>query len=312
MTRVRLVLACLFVCGFVSLGWAQTTVVSQGPVREDAPATSGDRVFPIAAVRVSSCGTASAGANGDYIWFNVDANGDLCINMHANGAGSATVTEAGTEAAGVANAAITSAYMKAFDGTTFSRVRGRSAIISSGDFGLVTRPFLASDGTNTMPAMDAAGRPGFFKLTDGTNTMPTMDVVGRAGFVKIADGTNTLVIDPCQGNAKVYTPISQTANTKLITGTASKKTYVCSLVLVGADAENVSLVAGTGSTCATSTVAVLGGATAANGPNLAANGGFSFGNGAASIAATTVNQDDLCLFQSGSGRVAGVMTSVVQ
>lgn len=118
--------------------------------------------------------------------------------------------------------------------------------------------------------------------------------------------------DPCALNAKVYTPISQTAGTQLITGTSSKKTYICSVVLVGSDAENVSLVAGTGTVCATNTVAVIGGASAATGPNLAANGGFTMGTGVAAIAATTVNADNLCLLQSGSGRVAGVMTSVVQ
>lgn len=118
--------------------------------------------------------------------------------------------------------------------------------------------------------------------------------------------------DPCELNAKVYTPISQTTGTQIVTGSASKKTYLCSVVLVGADAENISFVAGTGTVCATSTVAVIGGASAAAGLNLAANGGFSAGNGVSSIAATTVNADNLCLLQSGSGRVSGVITSVVQ
>lgn len=226
--------------------------------------------------------------------------------------GSAVVTEAATESAGVASTATVSAYIKAYDGSTFARLRSRAGLIGSADIGLVTRPFAWSDGTNTAPTMDAAARAGFQRITDGTNSLPTMDAIARPGFQKITDGTSTLVLDPCQGNAKVYTPISQTANTKLITGTSAKKTFICSILLVGADAENVSLVAGTGSVCATSTVAVLGGATAAAGPNLAANGGFSFGNGASAIAATTVNADDLCLFQSASGRVAGVMTSVVQ
>ena len=59
--------------------------------------------------------------------------------------------------------------------------------------GTITNPLrvYATDGTNSMPTMDAVGRAGFLKLTDGTNTMPTMDAVGRAGFVKVTDGTNT-------------------------------------------------------------------------------------------------------------------------
>ena len=49
---------------------------------------------------------------------------------------------------------------------------------------------------------------------------------------------------------------------------------------------------------------------AANGLSLAANGGLTFGNGASAIAATTVNQDDLCLQQSGANRLSGSITYV--
>lgn len=121
-----------------------------------------------------------------------------------------------------------------------------------------------------------------------------------------------MVGDPCQTNAKNYQTISQTANTQLFAGTSTKKTYVCHIIVVGSDAENVSLVSGTGSVCATSTAAVIGSTTAAAGPNLSANGGFSIGNGGYAIAVSAVNADNVCLFQSGSGRVAGVMSYVVQ
>lgn len=46
-----------------------------------------------------------------------------------------------------------------------------------------------SDGSNLTPAMDAAARAGFQKITDGTNTMPTMDVGARSGFQKIFDAS---------------------------------------------------------------------------------------------------------------------------
>lgn len=119
--------------------------------------------------------------------------------------------------------------------------------------------------------------------------------------------------DPCSNaSAKVSVPISQTANAKVVTGTSAKKTYICSIMIVAADAENVSLVAGTGSTCGTGTAAVIGGTTAAAGPNLAANGGFALGSGVATIAAGLTNADDFCLFQSASGRVAGVLTYAQQ
>lgn len=145
----------------------------------------------------------------------------------------------------------------------------------------------------------------------------TLSATGRAqvkvsGNVGFTDGTYIAVVDPCKGQTKVYTAISQATSAVILTGTSLKKQYICSIVLVGADAENISIVSGTGTVCATNTGAVIGGVTAATGPNLAANGGFGFGTGDSSIASTTAVTHDLCLFQSGSGRIAGVMTSVAQ
>jgi hypothetical protein len=141
---------------------------------------------------------------------------------------------------------------------------------------------------------------------------PLSMTVGGGLRTTQTDGTFDRTLDPCVSAVKVYTPITTTANVQLITGTASKKTYICSIMLVSAAAENISLVAGTGTVCATSIVAVIGGTTAATGPNLAANGGFVVGDGAHAFAATTVNADNLCILKSGAGVVAGVMTSVVR
>jgi hypothetical protein len=115
--------------------------------------------------------------------------------------------------------------------------------------------------------------------------------------------------DPCAGPNKFNIPISQAANTKLLSG-PGRKLYLCSMLIVAADAENVSLVEGTGSTCGTGTLAIVGGTTAATGPNLPAGGGWQGGGGAGTIAVT--GGVDLCLFQSGSGRVAGNLTYAIQ
>lgn len=108
------------------------------------------------------------------------------------------------------------------------------------------------------------------------------------------------------------TAISQAANARLITGTASRKTFICGIFVLAADAENISLVGGTGTTCATGTYAIIGGATAANGPNLLAGGSFTLWSSTVSIPPPSgaANADDICLFQSGTGRVAGVVTWV--
>jgi hypothetical protein len=123
-----------------------------------------------------------------------------------------------------------------------------------------------------------------------------------------------LVSDPCRAQTKSYASISQTGNTQLVAGTASKKIYVCSIHVVAATATNVAVVEGTGTVCGTGPAGVngFGGATAATGWNFAANGGISLGNGDASIGAEGTSGDNLCIFNSGSGQVSGGVSYVVQ
>ena len=135
---------------------------------------------------------------------------------------------------------------------------------------------------------------------------------GATGSVnaKLRQLTN-LTLDPCTSTAKVYVSISQTTGTQLFTGTASNRTYVCSIHVVSATAQNIALVAGTGTVCATSTVGLMGGSTAATGWNFAANGGLAIGNGAGAIAKSTVNADNICILMSSTGQLSGNISYVV-
>jgi hypothetical protein len=127
-------------------------------------------------------------------------------------------------------------------------------------------------------------------------------------------GGTAVVADPCQANAKSYVSINQTANAQLVTGTASKKIYPCSIHIVTATAQNIALVEGTGTTCGTSTTGVVGfgGSAAATGWNFAANGGLTYGDGRGALGQEGTAADNLCLFQSGTGQVSGGLSYVVQ
>lgn len=105
-----------------------------------------------------------------------------------------------------------------------------------------------------------------------------------------------------------WTPISQTAGTQLFAGTSGKKTYICSINIVTATAQNVALVGGTGTVCATSTHAIAGGATAATGWNFAANGGLTQGNGNGVIMQAGTAADNVCLLQSSTGQISGAIS----
>jgi hypothetical protein len=120
------------------------------------------------------------------------------------------------------------------------------------------------------------------------------------------------VQDPCQQGAGISGNISLTANTQLITGVAGKQTYICGLNLITATTQNVALVEGTGSTCATNTLGMAGGTTAATGWNFAANGGLVNGGGGFWVYKTATAGDNICLFISASGQTSGSFRYVQQ
>jgi hypothetical protein len=157
--------------------------------------------------------------------------------------------------------------------------------------------------------------PWWVRPTDGTNNMPMGDAAARKIFIQPTDGANNIsYADPCVNGSRTPVSINQTANTKLVSGVSAKKIYVCSFKWITASAQNVALVEGTGTTCATSTAGLLGfgGSSAATGDNLAANGGIVLSGGGYSLGQENTAADDLCLFQSGTGQVSGGLVYVQQ
>lgn len=104
-------------------------------------------------------------------------------------------------------------------------------------------------------------------------------------------------------NAQVA--VNQTASATLVTGTAGQRIYICSMLLVSAGAQLVSLVEGTGTNCATGIAAVVGGTTASL--SLAADSGFSMAAPFAWVS-TQTSANDLCLLQNGTANISGVVS----
>lgn len=118
--------------------------------------------------------------------------------------------------------------------------------------------------------------------------------------------------DPCQSNAKISVPISQATSTTLFSGASARKNYVCSVAVVSPDAEKLALIEGTGTVCATASLGLIGPTTVASGLSLAANGVLALGSGTATVAAGANTNFNVCLLQSGTGFIGGVMTYVQQ
>jgi hypothetical protein len=133
------------------------------------------------------------------------------------------------------------------------------------------------------------------------------------GKTRETDGTNDALVGPCDSVAKTYTPIniSTATTTRIITETASVRTYICSIHVVTQAANNVAMIEGTGASCAGGTPAgMAGGTTAASGWNFSANGGISLGNGASAVAATANQAYSVCLVSSAATQLSGTVAWV--
>jgi len=177
------------------------------------------------------------------------------------------------------------------------------AVLVPGVNAFVTNtPPVSQSGTWTVQPGNAANTtPWLVKPNDGTNSITVKP-----------SGTNAATTDTAQVVALSPNPstvctssisVNQTASTDLVTST--NKLHICAILLVSATAQNLSLVEGTGTLCATGIAALIGGTTASIA--VAANGGFSTPSDRAWLITKTTG-DHLCLIQSGTGNVSGVIT----
>ena len=224
------------------------------------------------------------------------------------GSGAFTVTSATVKQdIGSAPWSVTALTPLAVSGISISSVTVVNVVSTtqSGPFSVVT------SGTQNIRTL-ASGIDTVTTVPSGTQNIRTLSAAIDA--VKVGDGTSTWQLDPCQQNgaAKTSTPISINGinNTRIITAASAKYTYICSMVLFAAGTVNVGIVEGTGNQCATNTTGIIGNATAATGLQLIAQTGFTLGNGAAFVAASSHTGYDFCLITSATQQLSGVITSV--
>lgn len=154
-----------------------------------------------------------------------------------------------------------------------------------------------------------------FKVLASAYSSGTANVGITLSAAAIEPALTVALPNPCQSQVPTFVAISVTANTQEITGASGKQTYICSLNLVTAAANNIAIVEGTGTTCATGAAGMKGlsgGSTAATGWNFGANGGIAFGNGGFAIGATSTAADNVCIFVSGAIQVSGGLSYVQQ
>jgi hypothetical protein len=320
--------------------------VASGVRAEDTTHVSGDKGIMALCVRKTVATDLSAGnTDGDYEPCEVNSNGELMVSSNIVNA-SLAVTGA-TAHDGALGATpfpvVTGGQAKATAPTDVSADgdavvawflrNGAQAVqptfggvlqsTGNGVAGTGTpRVTIASDNTafsvNAVQSGTWTVQPGNtanttpWLTTDSATSATAAAVPAKAAFIGGSDGTNLVgfYLDPCQRGARTRVAINLTAGGQLITGTSSKQTYICDLDLVTATAQNIALVSGTGTVCATGIHAMAGGTTAATGWNFSANGGLTKGIGGFYVYSTTTAADNVCLLLSGTGQVSGSLTYV--
>jgi len=273
---------------------------------EDVAETAAAFLARVGTVRRDAA-ASSATTDGDNATLNTDASGRLWVNC-------------GTGCSGGTQFAEDLAAISADVGTIALAVRRDAAASSSTTDGDYSTLNTDSTGrlwvTSTQIEDVAETAAGELSMAGSVRRDVAASSAGTTGDNATLN-TSALgalwvaTVDPCSSGTRLFVALNQTTGTQLFTGTASNRTYVCHMNLVTATAQNVALVSGTGTVCATSLGPMMGGTTAATGWNFAANGGIVVGGGDASVAKSDTDADNICLLTSSSGQISGVIAYVV-
>ena len=286
----------------------QTGHLVEGAVTTAAPTYTTGQTNPLSLdtsgnLRVN-VGTPSVAQSGTWNVTNISGTVSLPTGAATSANQSTEITNLGTIATNQTNitgskAAGTAAANSQLDGAVYNTTlptltNGQQAamqadFLRAADRQLRDRLFVLDFdhdmGGGTLGSMANYGTSPGSVLVPGVNAFVTntnangQNTMANSGPVALA--SNQSVADPCMFQAKTNLPISgnATALTQIIAASASTKIYICSISLVAAGATAFNLNTGTGTNCGTSTAAVLGSTTAANGLSFAASGGMTLGNG---------------------------------
>lgn len=118
----------------------------------------------------------------------------------------------------------------------------------------------------------------------------------------------------CSAGVLVWTPISLStgATQTIVPGVLNEKVYICKLFLQTSSANNVAIVEGTGTNCSTVSAGIFGGTTSGTGFIMGANGNLSMNGDASAWGVTATPGDQICLINSASTQLSGVMVTVTQ
>ncbi len=254
------------------------------------PAVSGGVV-------VATCGTPPTGYPTTGIGAaTIDTTGTLCT-VSGGGGGSSNVN------------------LQKINGTTINAQSLGAATLSTAGSGQVIDNFnYYGDGTpmlstDTGKVSIASGQVASGAIASGA---VASGAIASGAFA--AGSLNSAIPDPCTTSAKLpyVVNIASATTTVVVAASASNKFRACSMFLFASAAENVALVEDATGSCASPDAGMMGGTTTGSGINLAANQGWTLGNGLGTVAQTASTNVNVCLITSSSAQLSGVIMGVLQ
>lgn len=282
--------------------------------------------LPVLATRANAA--APSWTEGNQAPLSVDLAGNLRVNSTGGGAADGTTFTENSTTFSAAGGLYNDAIVSLTSGKEYAaRITPYRALYTTelGTDGL-------ERGTKTNPVNVAMTNFGAIiqqsslldpRNQDNTVQITTMDTLGNIKAVsQITDGQHYAALRGPEGSQATdygmvthnsvapslqcpyVSAINQTASTQLVTNPGGRMLHICGFQVVSAGAQNVSLVEGTGSTCATAGKGLYGGTTAS--AAFAANGGGGVFSDRI-IVPMQVRGDNLCVLQSAANNVSGIL-----
>jgi len=287
----------------------------------------------VAAHAVTNAGTFATQVDGDALTaLQLIDNAISGAGFNITQLAGATTPMTTTQADGLANTLDSlnvTAFNYVYNGTTFDIVRE----------GAVAGSFLVDGTGSVFPVTNA----GLTELATAIDTQMQVDIVANA--TDFATQTTLAAIDTDTGNiladttailadtAAIQTAVelidnlrsdpcadlapqpfridvTGTTTTEIINESSSNKVYICSFNIVTNAANNVALVEDATDACANPDAGVVGGVTAAEGWNFAANGGLALGSGRGTVLVTASTDMNVCIIASATTQLTGGGTYV--
>jgi hypothetical protein len=230
---------------------------------------------------------ATANGNGSTLNVNGYAGVVFSVNCSVSCSGGTTITLEGTED-GTNYVALSRAF-RIGTGTIGSAILNQAS-------GTVTVWYAGISGLQAVRARISAYSAG------------TVTVTARATL----NAYDPPAVDPCTYKAKTYYVVNMaTATTNEIANAVTGEYWhICSVNLVAAGAQTVSIGEDDTDGCGSITAGIFGGATAATGWSFAANGGIALGDGLGTVGKSATAARYLCIITGQAQQISGTISYV--